>query len=66
MGPITGPNVTLDFPIEMGPLAENITVRNLMDIQGVRAGTGPLCYEYADSPAVDDDDSDDEGENDKC
>lgn len=35
-----------------------------MDIQGLAAGTGPLCYEYADSPAVDDDE--DEDENDKC
>ncbi|KAI5843810.1 hypothetical protein DFP73DRAFT_550358 [Morchella snyderi] len=60
----TGPNVTLDFQIEMGPLAKNITVRNLMDIEGLAAGTGPLCYKYADSPAMGDDDEDDD--NDEC
>lgn len=59
----TGPNVTLDFQIEMGPLAKNITVRNLMDIEGLASGTGPLCYKYADSPAIGDDDED---ENDDC
>lgn len=47
MGPITGPNVTLAFPIELGPLAPQVTIRDLMDIKGLRSRTGVLCYDYA-------------------
>ena len=46
MGPITGPNVTLSFPINLGPLAPGVTIRDLMDVQGATAGTGVLCYTY--------------------
>ncbi|KAL0632473.1 hypothetical protein Q9L58_008658 [Maublancomyces gigas] len=49
MGPITGPNVTLAFPIELGPLAPQVTIRDLMDIKGLRSRTGVLCYDYAKS-----------------
>lgn len=46
LGPITGPNVTLSFPIDLGPLAPGLTIRDLMDVKGGKAGTGPLCYTY--------------------
>lgn len=65
LGPITGPNVTLSFPIEMGPLAPIVTVKNLMDIQGLKSGSGPLCYDYDDgnngghSHGYNDDENDD-------
>lgn len=52
LGPITGPNVTLAFPIELGLLAPQVTIRDLMDIKGVKSKTGVLCYDYADSVGV--------------
>lgn len=52
LGPITGPNVTLAFPIELGPLAPQVTIRDLMDIKGLRSRTGVLCYDYAESVGV--------------
>ncbi|PWW79822.1 Di-copper centre-containing protein [Tuber magnatum] len=45
-GPTTGPNVTLSFPIDMGPLAPSVTIQDLMDVEGNRTGTGVLCYTY--------------------
>ncbi|PGH01133.1 hypothetical protein AJ79_08004 [Helicocarpus griseus UAMH5409] len=38
---LQGGNVTLDFPLTLGVNAENITVRETMDIKG-----GYLCYDY--------------------
>ncbi|CUS06676.1 unnamed protein product [Tuber aestivum] len=45
-GPITGPNVTLSFPIDLGPLAPAVTVQELMDTKGNKTGSGVLCYTY--------------------
>jgi tyrosinase len=36
-----GGNVTLDFEMSLGPNADNITVRDTMNIMG-----GKLCYMY--------------------
>jgi tyrosinase len=46
MGPITGPNVTLAFPISLGPLAKEVTIKDLMDIDGRTKGKGVLSYLY--------------------
>jgi tyrosinase len=45
-GPITpfdynGKNVTLDFEINIGPLAGNATLKDLLNTEG-----GTLCYTY--------------------
>ncbi|EOD48980.1 putative oligosaccharide translocation protein rft1 protein [Neofusicoccum parvum UCRNP2] len=37
----SGPNVTLDFEVNIGRLAGNATLKDLLDIQG-----GTLCYGY--------------------
>lgn len=46
LGPLTGPNVTLAFGIDVGPLAPEVSIAQLMDIGGGRKGTGVLCYAY--------------------
>lgn len=46
LGPITGPNVTLAFQIELGPLAPTVPISELMDIRGAGKRTGVLCYTY--------------------
>ena len=36
-----GKNVTLDFKVNMGLLAEEVMLKDLLDVQG-----GTLCYTY--------------------
>lgn len=38
-----GQNVTLDFQINIGALAPNVTLKQVLEIQG-----DVLCYSYAD------------------
>ncbi|KAI5807356.1 hypothetical protein DFH27DRAFT_315579 [Peziza echinospora] len=38
---VKGPNITLEFPISLSPVGENVLVKELMHIQG-----GMLCYDY--------------------
>lgn len=50
-GPITpfdysGQNVTLDFEINIGKLAPNVTLKDVLDTQG-----NTLCYTYANLSA---------------
>ena len=42
---------TLDTPVWMGFMADDVTVGAVMDTMN-RGGGGRLCYEYQDSPSL--------------